>query len=79
MKSGLDDVTKIAVKYIQKYFSIDCVIILKNDLNQLNDRVQNDTKSMLSENELSIAAWVFKHSSKAGKYTDTLPSTDFTF
>lgn len=79
MKSGLDDVTKIAVKYIQKYFSIDCVIILKNDMNQLNDRVQNDTKSMLSENELSIAAWVFKHSSKAGKYTDTLPSTDFTF
>ncbi|HNW89559.1 MAG TPA: sensor histidine kinase KdpD [Bacteroidales bacterium] len=78
-KSGLDEVTKIAVRYIQKYFSIDCVIILKNDINQLNDRAQNETKSMLSENELSIAAWVFKHSSKAGKYTDTLPSTDFTF
>jgi two-component system sensor histidine kinase KdpD len=32
-----------------------------------------------SENDLSIAAWVFKHSSKAGKYTDTLPSGNYTF
>jgi len=79
MKSGIDEVTKIAVKYIQKYFNLDCAIILKNDLNQLNDSVQNVTPLILSENELSIAAWVYKHSSKAGKHTDTLPSTDYTF
>jgi len=79
MKSGIDEVTKIAVKYIQKYFNLDSAIILKNDMNQLNDRIQNVTPIILSENELSIAAWVFKHSSKAGKHTDTLPSTDYTF
>ncbi len=79
MASGIDEVSKIAVRYIQKYFNLDCAIILKNDFNQLNNQVQTDTKIKLSENELSIADWVYKHSTKAGKYTDTLPSTDFTF
>jgi two-component system sensor histidine kinase KdpD len=79
MASGIDEVSKIAIRYIQKYFNLDCAIILKNDLNQLDNQVSHDTKIKLSENELSIAAWVFRHSAKAGKYTDTLPSTDFTF
>jgi two-component system, OmpR family, sensor histidine kinase KdpD len=77
--SGIDEVSKIAVKYIKKHFSLDSLIILKNDLNQLNLDVIQDDKIKLSENEFSIANWVFKHSAKAGKYTDTLPSTDFTF
>jgi two-component system sensor histidine kinase KdpD len=77
--SGLDEVSKIAVRYIQKYFNLDCAIILKNDANQLDNQVQYETNIKLSENELSIAAWVYKHSSKAGKYTDTLPSSDYTF
>ena len=79
MVSGIDEVSKIAVRYIQKYFNLDCAIILKNDLNQLDNQVQLDAKIKLSENELSIAAWVYRHSAKAGKHTDTLPSTDYTF
>ena len=51
----------------------------KNEFNQLDNQVRHDTKIKLSENEFSIAAWVYKHSSKAGKHTDTLPSTDYTF
>ncbi|MCX6238480.1 MAG: sensor histidine kinase KdpD [Bacteroidia bacterium] len=79
MISGIDEVSKIAIKYIQKYFNLDCAIILKNDSNQLDNQLNQDTKIKLSENELSIASWVYKHSAKAGKYTDTLPSTDYTF
>jgi two-component system, OmpR family, sensor histidine kinase KdpD len=77
--SGIDEVSKIADRYIQKYFNLDCAIILKNELNQLNHQIQHNTKINLSENELSIADWVYKHSTKAGKYTDTLPSTSYTF
>jgi len=77
--SGIDEVSKIAIRYIHKYFNLDCLIILKNELNQLDIKNQEDAKIILSENELSIAAWVFKHSSKAGKHTDTLPSTNYTF
>jgi two-component system, OmpR family, sensor histidine kinase KdpD len=79
MASGLEEVSRIASRYIQKYFNIDCAILLKNELTQFDSRIQNETAIEISENELSIAAWVFRHSIKAGKYTDTLPSTDFTF
>jgi two-component system sensor histidine kinase KdpD len=79
MASGIDEVSEIAVRYIRKYFNLDCAIVLKNDFNQLDNRVHHDAKIKLSENELSIAAWVYKHSAKAGKHTDTLPSTDYTF
>jgi two-component system sensor histidine kinase KdpD len=78
-KSGIDEVTKTVLKYVQKYFNLDCAIILKNELNQLDNQIRHDTKIKLSENELSIAAWVYKHSDRAGKHTDTLPSTDYTF
>jgi two-component system sensor histidine kinase KdpD len=77
--TGIDEVSKIAVRYIQKFFNLDCAIFHKNELNQFNDHVVNETKIKFSENELSIAAWVFRHSAKAGKFTDTLPSTDYTF
>lgn len=76
---GLDDVSKIAVRYIQKYFNLESAIILKNELNQLEDQIRHETKIKLSKNDLSIASWVFKHATKAGKNTDTLPSSDFTF
>jgi len=77
--SGIDEVLTVAIKYIQKNFNLECAILLKNELNQLETQVRHDTNIKLSENELSIAAWVFRHSSKAGKHTDTLPSTDYTF
>jgi two-component system, OmpR family, sensor histidine kinase KdpD len=77
--TGIDEVLNIAVKYIQKYFNLDCAIILKNELNQLDNSVQHETNIKLSENDISIASWVFRHSSKAGKFSDTLPSTDYTF
>ena len=76
---GLNDVSKIAVRYIQKYFNLESAIILKNELNQLEDQIRHETKIKLSENDLSIASWVFKHTTKAGKNTDTLPSSDYTF
>ncbi len=79
MASGLDEVSKIAARYIQKHFNLDCAIFLKNDLNHLDQQVRNETKIKLSENEISIAVWVFRHSANAGKYTETLPSTDYTF
>jgi two-component system sensor histidine kinase KdpD len=79
MAPGIDDVLKIATKYIHKNFNLDCAIILKNDLNHLERQIRHDTKVKFSENEWSIAAWVFKNSTRAGKHTDTLPSTDYTF
>jgi two-component system sensor histidine kinase KdpD len=77
--SGIDEVLKIAVQSIQKDFIRDVAIILKDHQNQLEPIVRHVTRVKLSENDRSIADWVFKHASRAGKFTDTLPSTDYTF
>ncbi|MBN1790256.1 MAG: sensor histidine kinase KdpD [Bacteroidales bacterium] len=79
MASGIDEVLKIALKSIQRNFNLNCAIFLKNELNQLESEVRHHTTLQFSENDKSIAMWVFRHSIKAGKHTDTLPSTDYTF
>ena len=77
--SGIEGVSNIAVKYVQKYFNLDSGIILKADSNLLVNRVQEGSRIKLSENDFSVANWVYKHSAQAGKYTDTLPSGTLTF
>ncbi len=79
LASGMDDVSNIAYRYIKKYFDMRGCIMLKNDVSQLVSQLSEEIKIEFTENEMSIAIWAYKHSSKAGKYTDTLPSTNFTF
>lgn len=79
MATGTEEVTKVAIKSIQKYFKIASAILLKNESDQLEKQVKHESVIKLSENEWSIASWVFRHSAKAGKHTDTLPSSEYTF
>jgi two-component system sensor histidine kinase KdpD len=72
--TGFEDVKKTAKEYIQKYFSLNSQIFLRNSQFQLEV-----TPEILSINDKSISEWVFKNSRKAGKYTDTLPSSMYTF
>jgi two-component system sensor histidine kinase KdpD len=77
--SGSDEVSQIATKYIQKYFNLDSAIILKTERDKLGNVPQAGNKIVLTESDFSIADWVYKNSTVAGKYTDTLPSGNFTF
>ncbi len=77
--SGMEEVTQVASHYIQKYFKYDCYIFIKNDEGLLEYQSKNSLENIFSDNDISIADWVFKNSIKAGKNTDTLPSSDFTF
>jgi len=78
MTTGIDEVIQVAVRYIQKYFKLDGIIFLKNSSNQLDTNMLNSSGISWSENDISIANWVFRHSAKAGRFTDTLPSSDYT-
>ncbi|MDD4645272.1 MAG: sensor histidine kinase KdpD [Bacteroidales bacterium] len=78
MTTGIDEVIQVAVRYIQKYFKLDGIIFLKNSSNHLDNNMLNSSGISWSENDISIANWVFRHSAKAGKFTDTLPSSDYT-
>ena len=77
--TGIEEVLKIAKNDINKYFNLRCQILLKNDLGQLDTYGQVNGDINLSKNDMSVAAWTFMHSTKAGKHTDTLPSGNFTF
>jgi two-component system, OmpR family, sensor histidine kinase KdpD len=79
LSTGIDQVLEVAIKNIKKYFDFDCLFILQERNNELSGKIRHETKIILTEAEMSIAVWVNQHSRKAGKYTDTLPSTEFTF
>jgi two-component system sensor histidine kinase KdpD len=77
--SGIDEVLNLAVKDIRKYFSLESAFLLKDELGKLEKNIRHEATLQLSENEMSIAEWTFKHSTRAGKFTDTLPSGQYTF
>jgi len=77
--SGMEEVTKVASSYIQKYFKLDGYILIKNDSGLLESQPTAGVENIFTETDMSIANWVFKNSIKAGKNTDTLPSSDYTF
>jgi two-component system sensor histidine kinase KdpD len=76
--SGLEEVLDVAVKNIEKFFRIASAIYLSGQ-KELDKEARHKSDLTLSDSELSIASWTFHHSRKAGKFTDTLPSTSFTF
>jgi two-component system, OmpR family, sensor histidine kinase KdpD len=77
--TGIGEVISIAKNGIKKYFNLNCTILLKNDTNQLEYPDQKNTDFTISKNEMSVAEWTFHHSAKAGKHTDTLPASKYTF
>jgi two-component system sensor histidine kinase KdpD len=77
--TGIEEVIGIAKNDIKKYFNLKCHILLRNDENKLEYPQRKDSDITLTKNDMSVAEWTFQHSVKAGKYTDTLPSANFTF
>jgi two-component system sensor histidine kinase KdpD len=76
---SMSDLIEIAVRDIKKHFDLDAVFILQDGNNHLSEYVKSPTLKKMQVNEMSVAEWVFRHSRKAGRYTDTLPSNKFTF
>ncbi|MFH0842516.1 MAG: sensor histidine kinase KdpD [Bacteroidota bacterium] len=79
MTSGIDEVINASVKYINKYSRLDSAIILQGRNNMLEKTTKPKDSMRLSDQEFSIAEWTFQHSREAGRFTDTLPTTEFTF
>jgi two-component system sensor histidine kinase KdpD len=77
--SGFDDVIKIAAEYINRYFKLDCCIIIKNEWNQLEVKSIENSNIVLTEKEMDIINWVEKNSLKAGKFTNALSSNEYTY
>jgi two-component system, OmpR family, sensor histidine kinase KdpD len=77
--NGVKEVITIAKNDIKKYFNLESRILLKNDTNDLEYTSKKNGNFVISKNDMSVASWAFQHSAKAGKFTDTLPSSNYTF
>jgi two-component system sensor histidine kinase KdpD len=77
--TGIEEVISIAINDINKYFKLKSRILLRNDSNQLDANNYRDKNINLTKNDMSVASWTFQHSAKAGRHTDTLPSSGYTF
>ncbi|MBK5722237.1 sensor histidine kinase KdpD [Dysgonomonas sp. Marseille-P4677] len=72
-------IIEIAKEDIWKYFAIETFFFLQDENGKLKNKDITSELKNFSDSEYSIAQWVFKHSKKAGKYTDTLSSSEYTF
>lgn len=77
--NGISEVLDLAVRDIAKYFKFESAFFLKDEAGKLEKQSRHPTGLKFSANEMSIADWTFKHSAKAGKFTETLPSGNYTF
>lgn len=77
--SGVEEVIDVAKRGIKKYFNLECLILLKNESNQLDYPGSKYTGITLTKNDKSVAQWTFQHSAKAGRHTGTLPASGYTF
>ncbi len=73
--SNTKSIIETAKADIKKYFEVDSHFVLQDGSGFLKKKQSKH----FTESEYSIAQWVFKHSKKAGKYTDTLSSSEYTF
>lgn len=76
---NIKKIIEVAKEDINKYFGVDAYFYLQDVEGKLNTIPQEDKLDDLTQSEYSIAQWVLKHSKKAGKFTDTLSSSEYTF
>ncbi|MEI7421053.1 MAG: ATP-binding protein [Prolixibacteraceae bacterium] len=77
--TGIKEVSRIASKYVKKYFSLDSAIILKTRFNKIGFSPEEGNEIKLSENDFAVAEWVYKNSVPAGRFSETMSSEAYTF
>lgn len=71
--SHVEELALIAVRHIESVFDSKVVLLLADETKQLRGYQLEDTANTLTEQELSVAHWVFDHGQEAGLGTQTLP------
>lgn len=72
-------IIEVAKEDINKYFNVDAYFLLQDGDGKLKKKQHNAKPGDFTESEYSIAQWVLKHSKKAGKFTDTLSLSEYSF
>lgn len=77
--ANVKDVIVVGTVDIKKYFGVDAFFLLRDGSGRLTDKKHLPEGFAFSEAEMGIADWVFKHSRPAGRFTETLPSGEYTY
>jgi two-component system, OmpR family, sensor histidine kinase KdpD len=71
----LEDLARVAVKHVAETFDSQAVILVPDTKGSLEHPRSAPDPGSLSGADLSVAQWVYDHSTPAGLGTDTLPAT----
>jgi two-component system sensor histidine kinase KdpD len=76
---GINDIADIARGHIENAFSTKVAVIFGTLEGRLNAVAHPASSFQLNDTDWNIANWVFNNGQKAGKFTSTLPNTDYLF
>lgn len=77
--TDIQKIAAIAQNSIKKYFNIECYFLLQDGQNRLITKQSAIDAKLFSDSDYSIAQWTFKNEKIAGRFTDTLPSSEYTY
>ncbi len=76
---ALDDIARIAVRYLAKVSSDPTLVLFPDLAGELRTRAKSDERVMLSTEEVAVAEWAYFHGEPAGAGTETLTNVAFFF
>jgi two-component system sensor histidine kinase KdpD len=76
---NLDDVLQAAVKNINSSFNAETAILLSDSSGILFNTYKAGSIQVINQKEWAVASWVFSNGKKAGKFTDSLPSSELIY
>lgn len=76
---SLDEVVQAAVDNIRKFFEAEVALLLSESDGDLFRGQHPSSSFVVDEKELGVAAWVYWNEKRAGRFTDTLPSSQATY
>jgi len=75
----VDSMVKVAIEHITPVFRVKIAVLLRSSSKTDKLILHRESSAFLGQKDISIAKWVLQNGTPAGKFTDTLPSSDFYF
>ena len=74
-----DEVIQAAISNLKKYFNADVAIILGDTEGEISRTAHSASTFSPDAKEMGVAEWSYWNEKRAGKNTDTLPSSQATY
>ena len=76
---NIEEVAHESIKNILNVFNSEAVFFIKEDSKKEIRQMSRSEPQYISEKELSVAQWVLSNGKRAGKFTNSLPSSEYIY